>query len=344
MRFYRLILALAYLLWATPWLFGQNPELKTLADEDQASRQGKKVSRTDEDRIKIVLELLAKGVVQTPEDKFNAALVLQHTPLDFCNERMVSKSAGNYLLAHYLAQQSFEAGFDKARTLVAATMDRYLSFTVGHQKYGTNRIYDQKTGKEILVPIDRSVPDSERAKYGVPPLAQLLKTYPGQVKEDTSAAAASDLWQDWGFLIGEWDAGEGGGVPGRAGTGYFSLLPELGGQVLLRKNHSEYSAGEGKPAVVHDDLMTVYSGAGTARALYNDSEGHVIHYNAILSADKKRITFLSERTAGQPQYRLIYENLGPDAVNVIFEIAPPDKPDQFSRYVEGVVHRKKESK
>jgi hypothetical protein len=338
MRSYRLILAC--LLWAPPWLFGQNPELKALADEDQAFRHGSKVSRTDEDRIKIVLELLSKGVVRTPEDKFNAALVLQHTPLDFCNERMLSKSADNYLLAHYLAQQSFEGGFDKARTLVAATIDRYLSFTEGHQKYGTNQIYDLNTGKEMLVPIDRSVPDSERAKYGVPPLAQLLKTYPEQAKEDTSAAAASEFWQDWSFLIGEWDVGEGGGVPGRASAGYFSLAPELGGQVLVRKNHSEYSAGKGKPAVIHDDLMTVYRGAGTARALYNDSEGHVIHYTVGFSDDKKRITFLSEQAIGQPQYRLTYENLGHDAVNVVFEIAPPDKPDQFSKYVEGVVHRR----
>jgi hypothetical protein len=173
-------LAVAFLLCAAPNLLGQNPALKALFDEDVAFRTGSKVDRSDDDRIKLVLELLAKGAAQTPEDKYHASLVLQHTPLDFCEKRLVSKSPYNYLLAHYLARQAYEAGYKDAGYLVAATIDRYLSFTEGHQKYGTNRIFNQKTGKEELVPIDRRVPDSERAKYGVPPLATLLKEFPEQ--------------------------------------------------------------------------------------------------------------------------------------------------------------------
>lgn len=156
--------------------------------------------------------------------------------------------------------------------------------------------------------------------------------------------AASNPWADWNFLLGEWNVGQGGGVPGQATAGYFSLKPELDGQILLRKSHSEYAAANGKPAVVHDDLMIVYREGGLTKALYSDNEGHVIHYNVSFSPDKKRITFLSEAAAGQPRFRLIYENLGQDTVNVVFEIAPPDKPDQFSKYVEGIVHRKKESR
>ena len=34
---------------------------------------------------------------------------------------------------------------------------------------------NQETGKEELVPIDRKTSDSERAKYGVAPLPELLK-------------------------------------------------------------------------------------------------------------------------------------------------------------------------
>src|SRR5204862_6402323 len=41
-------------------------------------------------------------------------------------------------------------------------------------------ILNQETGKEEWVPIDRNVSDSERAKYGVLPLAELLKRYPEQ--------------------------------------------------------------------------------------------------------------------------------------------------------------------
>jgi hypothetical protein len=154
-------------------------------------------------------------------------------------------------------------------------------------------------------------------------------------------APATSPWSGWDFLLGEWTAGEGGGVPGQATSGYFSLTPELKGQILMRKNHSEYAAANGKPAVVHDDLMIVYHEAGATKAFYDDSEGHVIHYDVTFSPDKKRIIFLSQQMTGQPQYRLSYDDVGQDTVKVLFEIAPPDKPSQFARYVEGTVHRKK---
>ena len=118
--------------------------------------------------------------MKTPEDKFNAALVLQHTPLTLCDRQLVSKSPDNYLLAHNLFKSAFEVGYKDARYLIAASIDRYLSFTEGYQKYGTNRLVNQETGKQELVPIDRKTPDSERAKYGVPSLSTLLKQFPEQ--------------------------------------------------------------------------------------------------------------------------------------------------------------------
>src|SRR5580765_3621278 len=162
-------LIVAFSLCVAPQSLAQNLELKKLAQQDQAVRmlppeEASKVNWHDDDRVQLVLEFLAKGTVQTPEDKFYAALILDHTPLGSCDDRVVAKSPYNYLLAHYLAKQSFAAGYKDAGILVAQTMDRYLSFTVGHQKYGTNRVYNQTTDKEELVPIDRSVPDSERAK------------------------------------------------------------------------------------------------------------------------------------------------------------------------------------
>ena len=160
--------------------YGQNPLLKELATEDRASRDGTKITRTDEERIKLALELIAQGALITPEDKFNAALVLQHTGLTFCEKRLVGHSPDHYLLAHYLFKSAFESGYKGAGYLVAASIDRYLSFTEGYQKYGTNRINNQATGEEELVPVDRKTTDSERAKYGVSPLAELLKQYPEQ--------------------------------------------------------------------------------------------------------------------------------------------------------------------
>ena len=165
--------------------YGQNPLLRELAKEDQASRNGEKIARTDGERIKIVLALIGQEALVVPEDKFNAALVLQHTEGTYCDKRLLSKSPDNYLLAHHLFQSAFESGYKDARYFIAASIDRYLSFTEGYQKYGTNRIINQETGKEELVPIDRKTPDSERAKYGVPPLSELLKRFPEQAARKT---------------------------------------------------------------------------------------------------------------------------------------------------------------
>jgi hypothetical protein len=141
------------------------------------------IARTDEERIKIVLELIAKGALRGPEDQFDAGLVLQHTPMEFWGERLVSKSADNYLIAHYPFISAYDGGYKDALYLIAASIDRYLSMTEGYQKYGTNREFNQVTGRKELVPIDRKTTDSERAKYGVPPLAELLKRYPEQIPQ-----------------------------------------------------------------------------------------------------------------------------------------------------------------
>jgi hypothetical protein len=154
-----------------------------------------------------------------------------------------------------------------------------------------------------------------------------------------SQATSKNAWADWDFLIGHWPAVQGGGVPGQASSGSFSVLANLDGKILAQRSHSEYPAANGRPATIHDDLMIIYPEAGATKATYFDNEGHVIHYDATLSADKKKVVFLSEKTANAPQFRLTYEDAGPAALKITFEIAPPDKPGQFSKYVEGTVHR-----
>ncbi|KGM56297.1 hypothetical protein N800_08865 [Lysobacter daejeonensis GH1-9] len=155
-------------------------ELAQLAAEDQAVRAGGADSRSDDVRREKVLEILAAGGATTPQDKFNAGIVLQHTGLTFCDGKLQSLSAENYLLAHFLFKEAMAGGVKDAKYLVAASIDRYLSFTKGLQRYGTNRVMDQSTGNELLVPIDRSITDQERALYDVPPLQELLSKYPEQ--------------------------------------------------------------------------------------------------------------------------------------------------------------------
>jgi hypothetical protein len=155
-----------------------NPVLRTLVNEDQAVRRGDSAARSDADRVHLVLEQLAMNAARTPMDQFSAALVLDHSPLKFVNDSLVAVSPDNYLLAHYLARQAFESGYADAGPLVAMTIDRYLTFTIGVQRYGTNRLINQATGAEELVAIDRTTTDEERAKYGIAPLAALLARYP----------------------------------------------------------------------------------------------------------------------------------------------------------------------
>ena len=181
MKNYRVaIFSVMILFFCATAVGAQTPLLREMAKEDQDSRTGKTITRTDDERRKIVLEIIGKGELKGPQDKFDAALILQHTGMTFCDGRLVSYSADNYLIAHYLFQSAYDGGIKDALYLIAASMDRYLSMTVGTQKYGTNREYNQKTEKEEWVPIDRKTTDAERAKYGIQPLAELLKQYPEQ--------------------------------------------------------------------------------------------------------------------------------------------------------------------
>jgi hypothetical protein len=151
--------------------------------------------------------------------------------------------------------------------------------------------------------------------------------------------SSKDNWSEWDFLLGEWTAAGSSGEPGSASKGSFTLAPDLGGKVLVRKNHAEYPPANGRPAIVHDDLMIVYHESGAVRAFYDDNEGHVIHYD-VSFPDRNHIVFLSEKLAGATRYRLSYENVKEGTVNLKFEIAPPDHPEQFKTYVAAVVHRK----
>ena len=151
-------------------------------------------------------------------------------------------------------------------------------------------------------------------------------------------AACFAATPDWGpaqFLAGNW-TGEGSGQPG-AGTGAFSFTPDLDGKVLLRRSFAEYPAAGGKPASRHDDLMVVYHGetAGELRAIYFDSEDHVIRYTGTASASG--VVFMSDGKPGEVRYRLTYTSTGKDTLKLQFDVAAPGK--EFVRYLEAGARR-----
>jgi hypothetical protein len=154
----------------------------------------------------------------------------------------------------------------------------------------------------------------------------------------TELRASSDAWEPFQFLLGTW-VGEGNGQPGKS-SGEFTLAPDLGGKILVRKNHADTPASGSRPAATHDDLMIIYPGdkGKPPRAIYFDNEGHVIHYTVTSSPGE--LVFLSEAAAGSPRFRLRYKKTGNDTVSIKFEFAPPGKPDAFRTYIEAGARKK----
>jgi hypothetical protein len=138
--------------------------------------------------------------------------------------------------------------------------------------------------------------------------------------------------------LGEW-VGEGAGAPGEA-TGGFSFSFELEGKILVRRNRADYPATKDKPAYSHTDLMVIYQEEPTTRAVYFDNEGHVIHYAVSLSKDQTTLTFLSDPSPSAPRFRFAYTKAKSDSMTFQFDIAPPGKPEAFSKYLEGSLRRK----
>jgi len=154
-----------------------------------------------------------------------------------------------------------------------------------------------------------------------------------------AAAPDDDAWKPYRFLVGDW-TGEGSGEPGK-GSGRFSFAWDLQEKVLLRRNRTEYPATKDRPAVLHEDLMVIYRADrdGPTKAIYFDSEGHVINYAVTFSDDKRALTFLSDAVPNAPRFRLSYTKGADEAIKIKFEIAPPGKPEGFRTYLEGSAQR-----
>lgn len=150
---------------------------------------------------------------------------------------------------------------------------------------------------------------------------------------------SSGRWRAWQFLLGEW-VGEGSGGPGQ-GSGGFTIYPDLQNTILLRKNFANYPATKDRPAYSHEDLMVIYYEKDIPQAIYFDNEMHVIHYRTEFSRDSNAVTFLSDLVASAPRYRLIYTKAGPETIRLTFDIAPADRPDAFSRYIDATARKKK---
>jgi hypothetical protein len=127
-----------------------------------------------------------------------------------------------------------------------------------------------------------------------------------------------DQLQRFAFLLGKWDA-QGGGQQG-SGVGAFSFDAELDRHILVRRNYAQYDKGV-EAGTRHDDLLIVYleTPSEGPRAIYFDSEGHVIRYRVTIPKTNS-VVFESDESQPGPRYRLSYTLKGA-ALEGTFEIA-----------------------
>ncbi len=132
-------------------------------------------------------------------------------------------------------------------------------------------------------------------------------------------AQTNDTWKKLEFLLGKWTgvAGEKDTSIG-AGQGGFSFEPELKQKIIVRRNQAKYDSG-----VQHEDLMVIYldSPNDAPRAIYFDTEGHVIRYNLAFPSPN-RVVFESDGTQPGPRYRLTYWQEGAKLLGK-FEVGAP---------------------
>lgn len=149
---------------------GIHRELFFMMKEDQAARVGEveqanwdSIAAKDRERNARVVELIARGELAHAADFYNAALISQH-----------GSDSASYRRAHELALRAVEldSTFRSARWLAAAAWDRYQQSLNRPQVYGT-QYRKSNDGDWTMEPYDTTaVTDEERARWGVPPLAE----------------------------------------------------------------------------------------------------------------------------------------------------------------------------
>lgn len=147
-----------------------NEELKRLYEGDQSDRtppQGKAIDWTivgprDKARLARVTELYAQNRLQTANDYYHAAMILQHgdAPEDF-------------LLAHEFCIVAISKGKNDKDTkwLAASSEDRFLMNIGRPQRFGT-QFRSEGGGPFRLYTVDAGVTDELRREMGVRSLAE----------------------------------------------------------------------------------------------------------------------------------------------------------------------------
>lgn len=151
-------------------------------------------------------------------------------------------------------------------------------------------------------------------------------------------ASADDAWTPVQFLVGDWK-GE-GKAEDALGKGGTSFKWEVGHQLLVRRDHTEYAATADHPAFTYEALMVIYKNPASNQieANYFDSGNHIIHYKLAPAFLANTAQFVSD-AAGGPVFRLSYLLANSTDLTVKFELKPPGS-DAFQTVAAGVVHKR----
>ena len=171
-------------------------------------------------------------------------------------------------------------------------------------------------------------------------ILRLLPTF--SLLAQGASAAPVDHWQALSFLQGTWSASTTtAGSSGAKISGTYTFQLELKNHILAR--HTTSIEGCKGPATVdcdRGDLLYIYQDVPgqPLRAIYFDSEGHVIHYD-VSTPNTTTAIFLSDPAQPGPQYRLVYELKG-ETMSGKFQIRMPGQSD-WGSYLEWSGDRRK---
>ncbi len=144
-------------------------------------------------------------------------------------------------------------------------------------------------------------------------------------------------WTPLQFLVGTWQGD--GKAEDATGKGVTTFGWEVGHQVLVRRDRTEYSATATRPAFTYEALMVIYKNPASNKieAQYFDGGNHVIHYKLASGSPPDSAQFLSDAPGG-PVFRLSYKLAGGKDLSVTFEMQPPGS-GVFQTVAAGVVHK-----
>lgn len=141
-----------------------NLELENLYLEDKEDRNKlergtiseETLSKNDTKRLKNLKKLLDSSKIDLEEiwNLHYCTLLLHHSD----NIEDIKK-------AHNLARKAVEMGSQVTKWLYVATLDRSLVMQGKKQKYGTQ--FQIINGEKVFAPIDGTVSEAEKAKFGV---------------------------------------------------------------------------------------------------------------------------------------------------------------------------------